>query len=385
MKLLLIAALVAGCVDTDEVETETVARSAHAPFGYARVRADGSLLDRMDIMSGTDAVSVQHASTGVYTVIFPGFVSSSLDGGGGHADVTAEGTDNNRCWISSWFIAFGQMSVAVHCGRPDGNAANTAFTVAAYQRTMPSVPDANAPTTSAYAWVTGNGEVSPFYDFNSTGYHNTVRRQGPGNYLVFVPVKNWNHPTSVVVTPYAASDPGSVCSSASYGASPIPPGLQGVTISVLCSDRFGNPLDSAFSVAASTQGVIDAQQGAYGLVWWYGPWPDPDYSFTFGYHGTCSPTSMSMTRSGALATLAIDGDFGSLDGNPFRTPMLVTPYWGATPGYCKVESITDSGAVPSAHSQTNIRCYTANGALVATPYFFFAQVTSDAAAPGYCR
>jgi len=343
------------------VSAEEQALFAYYPMGFARVTAAGAVATQVNTAGGP--VTVSH-STGSYTVTFAGLgVPVSADASGGHIQIAAEGTSNVRC-RTLWWSGSPNLSASVQCNAPDGTLADSAFTVLFFRYAMPA-PNP-WPTSAAYAWVTAAGGVPAAYDYNSSGTHNTVTKGGTGSYTVWISNASAIN-ASMMVTSYGGAA-GTVCSVASWGA--------GAT-SIECRDRLGNLVDSAFAFSYSTTGPTMEQQGAH--AWFDGAAVHGTYSAALGKVIGCSAANVSGSLGpGSLATIVVSGELGSWDASPFLRASLVSKYGSA--GYCKVESLTSvEGA--SSTATTTVRCYSATGAVIATPKFTFTHVTSDASGP----
>ncbi len=347
------------------VAPATVEQAAfsYSPMGFARVSATGGIVTQFNSTGG--AVTVARFSGG-YIVTFAGL--GATEGGtssGGHIQVAAEGPGNVRCRSTGWGNA-PNLNASVQCNAADGSLADSAFAIQFFRNAMPS-PN-SLPTTSAYTWVPDTGGVLSSYDYNSSGRHNTATKTGTGKYTVGI-----THATSVnasmMVTSYGtgASTAGTVCSVVYWGAG---------TAAIECRDRLGNLVDSAFNFSYSVTGPPRDQQGAH--AWFNGSAAHATYSSALGKVSLCSPASVTGSRSGSLATIVVSGELGSWDSSPFRRASFVNKY--GTAGYCKVESLS-SVEGPSSSATTTVRCYSATGAMLATPVFTFTHVTSDAAGP----
>jgi len=335
---------------------------AYSPMGFARITAAGGVA--VSFNSSAGATTVSH-TTGSYGVTFAGLGAAGFaDATGGDVQLTAEGTGNVKCHTTSWGGS-PNLLVNVQCTQPNGTPADSAFAVQFFRYAMPS-PNA-FPTRAAYAWVQSTGAVSAFYDFNSSGTHNTVTRSSAGLYTVHIPGATAVN-ASMMVTPYGGPAGGAACSIAFWS---------GGTADVQCRNLNNVLVDSAFSFSYSTSGPSSEQQGAH--AWFNGTAADPTYSAALGKIEGCSPASVTASRSGSLVTVVVSGDLGSWDGGAFLRASLSSAY--GNPGYCKVESLTASGTAPSSTATTTLRCYDATGAVIAAPTLTFTHVTSDAAGP----
>lgn len=342
---------------------------AYRPMGFARVTAAGGVAVAFDSASASATpVTVSHtAGSGTYAVTFASLAAPSplTDATGGNVQVTAEGTSNVRCRIGSWGGTPG-LSATVLCSRPDGAAAESAFAVLFYRNAMPAVSSASG---AAYTWVDASGTIWPEWDYNASGTHNTISGSA-GRYTLTIPGSTAIN-ASMMVTSYGGSGAGAVCSILGWGG-----GASSVAVDIECRNAANQQVASAFSFSYATTGPTLDQQGAH--AWFDGSIANPTWSDALGRVIGCS--SASVTGSpGAQVTLTVSGDLGSWDASPFLRASFASKY--GTAGYCKVESLTASGAPPSSTAVTKLRCYDATGALVASPRMTFTHVTSDAAGP----
>jgi len=358
---------VAGCSVESEGEESATGSGAEAisfaPMGFARITAAGGVVTQFNGSSATSP-TVAHPSAGRYSVSFP-----ALGGAGGHVQVVAEGANNYRCRVENWNSAVGGAEkVNVRCHRPDGTAVDAAFAVLFYRQTKPSTPLSFA-TRGAYLWVNSAGGVDPNYDYNSSGYTNTVAKTGTGSYTVTITNARYAN-AGMMVTAYGTTG-AQFCSIGSWSAG------TNLTAYVRCWNASGALADSAFTFAYGTNGPTLDQQG--GHAWFDGSGTPAAYASGLGKIQGCSVANVSGSRSGSLATVVVQGDLGSWDANPFRRASFVTAYGGAS--YCKPESLSASGVAPSSTGSTTVRCYDAAGAILATPVFTLTHVTSDASGP----
>ena len=349
---------------------EDVAYSfAYTPMGFARVamgpNGNAILLVKFNSAHGGTAAVTTAGTGGNYTVTFNELgVATGLAGDGGNVQITAEGVSAVRCRTISWGGA-PDLVVNLQCNAPDGSLAATPFAVGFYRRTMPA--PTGFPASNAYAWVTASGTAPSSYNYNSSGVANTVTITPPGKYLVTIPNASAIN-ASMMVTPYGGALAGNVCSIVNWGAG---------FANVECRDRTGALVNSAFSFSYATTGPAPSQQG--GHAWFDGTSANPTYSNALGKIEGCSPAGVSGSRVGSLATIVVGGDLGPWDASPFVRASFANSYGAA--GYCKVESLTAGGAPPMSVGTTTVRCYSATGAVMATPRFTFTHETSDAAGP----
>jgi hypothetical protein len=357
-----VASLVGCAVEPgSERESETSQDSlAYHPMGFARVTAGGGLVAQFTSTGG--AVTVSHGATGVYGVTFPGLGDPVS---GGNVQIAAEGTGTARCRVSSWGGS-PNLTASVRCTSPTGTLTDTPFAALFHRYTMPA-PN-SWPINAAYAYVTSSGSISSTWDYNSSGTHNTATKTGAGAYTVNLAGATVPQNASMMVTSYGGIDPGALCSISSWG---------GNHVYVSCVSSTGAAVDSAFSFSYATSGPTLDQQG--GHAWFDGATTPAGYRAALGKVSWCSPASVTGSRAGALATVTVSGDLGPWDGDVFRRASFVTNYGSA--GYCKVESLSATGAAPASNGITTVRCYTPAGAPIAVPRFTLTHVTSDATGP----
>lgn len=341
-------------------DTEQAAYSYY-PMGFARIGAAGGVGASFNSAGG--AVTATRSSAGTYAVIFNGLGGLiTADALGGNIQVSAEGTSNARCKGTGWYGS-PNLVATVRCSAPDGTDADSPFSFLFHRYAMPA-PNA-FPTTAAYTYVTAGGTLSPAYDYNSSGTHNTVAVVAPGIYAITIPNATAVN-ASMMVTPYGGVA-GNTCSVSGWSA-----GL----VTIDCRDRFDASAPSAFTFSYSVSGPTRDQQG--GHAWFNGTVAHPTYSGALGKVSWCSPASITGSRTGSLTTITLSGDLGSWSADPFRRASFVSRF--GTGGYCKVESITNVEGSPST-STSRVRCYSPTGAVIAAPLFTFTQVTSDATGP----
>jgi hypothetical protein len=371
--------LLGGCVappddragDPPELETSTAtaASFSYFPMGFTHVTAGGGTGPTFNSTGG--GVTVTHSPPGNYQVTFAGLGAPSLtDATGGNVQVTAEGTTNVRCRIVRW-NGSPDVTATVQCAQPNGTLADSGFVVLFFRYAMPA-PN-TFPINMAYSWVTAAGAVSPLWDYNATGSHNTVTRTPPGRYALHIPNMTAANASMMVSTYGSDGGAGAVCSVVSWGAGPV--GGAGV-VNIQCRNVNNVLVDNAFSFSYSTSGPTLDQQGAH--AWFDGSSASPSYSEVLGKIESCSAASVTGS-GGPVVTITVSGDLGSWDASPFLRASFSSGYGVA--GYCNVESLTTVGVAPSSTSTTKLRCYDPTGAVVAVPQLTFTHVTSDAAGP----
>jgi hypothetical protein len=371
MVLLCTIATSGACIDVaDEDEpaiaSEEQAASSYQPMGFARATGAGGLVSSFNSSGGV--VTVTRADVGSYRVNFQALGTWNLgDSSLGNVQIVAEGTSNVRCQFKGT-SGTTDLTVTVHldCHSPDSSLADSAFAVLYYRYVMP--PPNSQSANHAYTLVDDTGIIpSPRFDYNSSGVHNSVTKTSVGRYTVNIPNALAIN-ASVMVTPAEFDQPGNVCSVASWSAG---------VIAVECRNPLGSLEDTTFTLSYSVSGPTIDQQGAH--AWFNGTSASPTYSAALGKVSYCSPASVTGTRSGSLATMTVFGDLGSWDAGPFVRASFVSKY--GTAGYCKVESLSSSGTAPSSTGTTTVRCYSATGAVIATPVFTFTHATNNASGP----
>jgi hypothetical protein len=361
-------------VDSGEAPAEpatgvvTANSFAYRPMGFARITAAGGVLTAFDSLSASPTpVSVTH-SPGAYAVTFASLAAPSplTDATGGNVQVTAEGTNNTRCRIINWG-GTPNLTVNVQCNLTDGTLADSPFAVLFYRNDMPA---SGGRATAAYSWVTATGTIPSQWDYSDSGVHNTVTKTTGQYQLTLKNALPIN--ASMAVTPYGGSAPGAACSIVNWFASGID-----ILVNIECRNTANQLADSAFSFSYASTGPTFDQQGAH--AWFNGSIASPSYSDALGKVISCSPASVTGSASSGVVTMTVSGDLGPWDASPFLRASLSSKY--GTAGYCKVESLTVTGAPPSTNADTKIHCYDATGASVASPRLTFTHVTSDAAGP----
>ena len=356
----------------DATGVATQASFAYWPMGFARITDSGGP-GGPGVSVGFDSLSALPVTVagggGSYTVTFPGLgVGGTADATGGNVQVTAEGTGNTRCRITSWLGA-PDLGVNVQCTTPAGALAASGFAVLFFRYTMPAAPT-TFPTTAAYLWRPVTGGPSLHYDYNSSGTHNTVTGSA-GSYTVTIPNATAGNASMMVTSYGGTAAAGPVCGITSWFNV-----TNGISAGVECRSAAGQLVESAFSFSYSTTGPALWQQGAH--AWFNGTTASPSFSAALGKVTGCSAASVTGSGSPAV-TMTVSGDLGSWDTSPFLRASLASRYGGA--GYCKVESLTASGAAPSSTATTVLRCYDATGAAITAPRLTFTHVTSDASGP----
>jgi hypothetical protein len=286
--------------------------------------------------SAGETNSVEYVSTGRYRVSFPGVYPST----GGNVQVTAYGTNSNRCKVGSWLQSGTGVSVEVRCHNAAGAAADSLFTASFLHRTGTST---TAP--SAYVWYSGTA-ASTTYTHNSAGLANEVEKTGTGEYKVTLnglgtaSLPRLGH---ALVTAYGTD--AKYCKVVSFVA-----GLEAEIVDVACFDSAGAAADSPFTVAFDTRFVPAAGDGGYV---WANQAASASYTPSASYQyveigGAPSTDSITATRSSAGSYALTFPGLTSLDPS-----LALAVAYGSTSEHCKVQS-WGLGIVA-------VRCYTAAG------------------------
>lgn len=362
-----------GCVLEDPASTRepvddiSAAASSYYPMGFARVAADGSVVEQFNSAPG--APTVTHTpGTGSYAVRFP-----ALAGGpnGGHVQITAEGAGNHRCRSMGWSADGAALRVTVQCNLPSGAAADTAFAVLYFRYQQPTAQTNFA--SAAYAWVIGGASPTApaTYNFNDSGRLNTVQSGGVGVYHVTIPKGVTSNASLMVTAVGGAGAP--FCSSGGWGVLG-----DAIVATVRCWDTSGAPAYGTFTLSYSVTGPALRQQGAHTLF--SAGVPSSTRTAAVGRILDCSPAGVDGLATGNLATVVVQGEMGPGDASPFRRAAFVSGFGAFAPVSCKVESRAASSDGDFSTSTSTVRCYDGAGA-EAVPVFTFTEVTSDAAGP----
>ncbi|HEY2514951.1 MAG TPA: hypothetical protein VGI39_29000 [Polyangiaceae bacterium] len=124
--------------------------------------------------------TVQHRSTGVYDVTFPGIRDPH-----GSPEVTAYGWSNTYCKIGYWYTDGSNVIVRVGCFAPQGAAADSLFTINFSNGAM-SFGD---PGASFWANDTSSSSYTPstYYQVNTTGGVDDAGHYSTGDYFADFP------------------------------------------------------------------------------------------------------------------------------------------------------------------------------------------------------
>ncbi len=221
----------------------------------------------------------------------------------------------------AWMCGIGLVGA---CAAAPGGSADPATAVA--------TSDSLAYRPMGFARITDTGAVAIAFDSASTSPAPVTVSHSTGNYSVAfagLAAASLTDATGGDVQLTAEGTSNVRCRVLSWGGSPD------LTVSVQCNQPGGALADSGFTVL--------------------------------------------FYRDTMPVTVTVSGDLGPWDTSPFLRASLASKYGAA--GYCKVESLTASGAAPSSTATTRLRCYDATGAVVPSPQLTFTHVTSDASGP----
>ncbi len=292
---------------------------------------------------------ITQLATGQYRVDFAS-VSGYVNG---NAQVTAYGSNGERCKVLRWGTSGTTLQVFVNCFAATGAAVNAMFTASFQYRTGNIGPDtayawANNPSSSSYT-------LSTTYQWNSTGGAMSVTHTpGTGSYQVTLGGQNLSAGT-VEVTAYGSGN--GYCKAGGWGS----------TVDVECfNGSNGAPAESAFDIVFSTKSPNAL--ATYTYLWADQPTAASYNPSTFYEHGQrdvsyCTPTTpadATITRSGAGNYSVLLPGMGA---SPAETNVKVTGY-ASSSDTCEIVNWFPSGA----DAYVNVRCYSANGTLVDAYY-----------------
>jgi hypothetical protein len=324
--------------DAGFVRVTTTSGSSNATSTYS-----------MNTTGGTNVVT--WLGTGSARVDFPGLGKV----GGGHVQVSAFGTGNERCKVSSWGQSGTKLQAFVKCYTSAGVLKSTQFAVSYLRRA--GTPGAEG----AYVWAdqpTASAYTPPtIRQWNSTGKLNTIQRTGVGIYAVAFPGQTFTGGT-VEVTAYGGAS--EYCKVENWFAD-----IAQQNVNVRCFTTSGNPVDSRFT-AKYTRG-------------------SPTLASSFGFAWADQPTSSSYQPSSTYQFVSVASECGQLTrgpvtitrnstgrytvtftglpaSSPLRSHVKVTAY-GPGSESCKVRSWTGAS-----NSSAEVACYDGSGAAVDARY-----------------
>lgn len=183
--------------------------------------------------------TITRSSTGIYQVKFP-----SIGGAGGTAKVTAYGSGNESCKITSWSSFGTDVNLNVACQTPAGTLADAYFTATWHDTIGVLGTLTDSATERGFVWADQQSSASytpsTYYQYNSDGLTNTITRSAVGTYQVTLPGLGTTrgHPE---VTAYGPSVSTTRCKIQNWGSS-----SGNEFVNVLCFDATGAPADSRY-------------------------------------------------------------------------------------------------------------------------------------------
>jgi hypothetical protein len=201
-------------VDTQFTESYTNLRSTSTRYPLAYLWADqptsASYVPFAGYQSNPSGAlnRITRASVGSYTAFLPNLgMGPNLGVGAGHVEVTAYGSDAERCKVVSWGPSGSDQAVRVKCFTVGGQPVDTQFTLT--YASGDSILDLGSTYNAAYGWANNPTSASytliqPYtYNTNMNLYPpsaSTARRLGVGDYATNYPVGLQNG--NVQVTAY---------------------------------------------------------------------------------------------------------------------------------------------------------------------------------------
>lgn len=201
-------------------------------FAYAD-NATASAVPAQARASRGKGVRVTRSGTGAYTVTFDGLVRGGTDTQE-QTMVTAVGDGAERCTIGGW--DYSVFSVDVRCYNSAGALADSRFSILVIEKGRPgkklAFAWANDPASASYTPSLG-------YSVNDGGGAITITHATTGNYLVTFTglARTVGATETVLIAAYGSS---AMCRIGSWSA--------GFSVSAVCYDTAGNPVDSRFDI-----------------------------------------------------------------------------------------------------------------------------------------
>lgn len=313
------------------------------------------------VSTGSRAV-ITRLSTGRYRVDYPK-VGKEI---GGNVQVTAYGSDPNRCKVESWLSSGETLQVTVRCSTPAGALADGLFTTS-YKRLPSPTGVKGGYLYSNRIDAAGAYTPDPWYQWNSAGKTNRVIRRDVGRYDVDFPGVSISGGT-VRLTAFGPNN--DYCTIGAWSSS---------RVQVNCFAPNGAAKDSAFSVAF-TDGAFT---GSYGYAWANAP-TTARYAPSSSYQkaqivGLSTPVAASVmvNRNGT-------GDYlVEIPGvAPFASNVSVSAY--ASNNSCKVAGWGAGASVgpnlTDRRENVSVRCFNASGA-PADSLFAITYMTNELVIP----
>ncbi|HLK39035.1 MAG TPA: hypothetical protein VKU41_19875 [Polyangiaceae bacterium] len=359
---LLLGTLAIGCsvrADRGSATDSKVGTISQALFetgaAFAWVQANGTIIPNYSYTDSESAFSnAWNPNPGWYFVTVP---NAFVSGDPGNVQVVAYGSDNDRCNVVNWSPSGSDMSVEVHCFTPSGTSTNSAF-VMHYIRSpgFDAYLMADQPSASSYYPASG-------YSYNiaatNTLKGNSITRQGPGAYSVYLPYTGSSGGT-VLIT--AVGTTTNYCKAFNW----YPSGTYDEYVNVRCFNSAGAPADTVFSLYYSWGVTWDGNRGAW--TWANDPtsaYYTPASSWTYDSGTSCAtgdPNSSQSCGGSRGTTPAYRYGTGTyflhhslMD--PVNSAVHITSY-GADSNYCKIRDWVSDGDGVGVWSL----CFNASGA-----------------------
>jgi hypothetical protein len=377
VKLVVVGAAALACsaeAGEDPVATDTTTEALTDGEAYAWLWASQTTgaydaTSRYSYNSSGGTNRVVNTSTGSYRVDFPG-----LGARGGHVQVTAYGSNNVRCKVSSWMPssilirgvpvpAGDDLHAYVRCHTPTGDLANSQFVIW-YQKGQWLAP------YSAYVWASqptkAEYTATDAYSWNSKGGVNIIEREGVGKYSVVMGGFDdmVNTAGNVLVTAYGSGSEH--CKVKQWDREGF-----AIVSSVACFDTSGAAVDTMFALSFAWHLPSDGVGlGGYVLA-------DNE---TAAEYEPAEFYSENIPPLYPPSPWSVDPQAGRYDKGvyyvhyPFMpgydtATALVTAH-GSSSNYCKVQSWGDHAgdADLGRGTRVNVRCFDAAGNLKDTEF-----------------
>jgi hypothetical protein len=327
-------------------EPTAMAQAALTSGAAAFVIFDGEGVDESYNSTGgsVSVVSLPYPKVGQYQVSFN---SLGSNGNFGDVQVTAFGSNGERCNVVSWVPSGTALVASVNCFGPTGAALDSGFMASYVRRT-----DAPGPE-GAYLWASlpssASYQVTGGFAWNSTnGAISIVHTPGSGLYSVNLAGQNLSGGT-VQVTAYGAGN--AYCKVENWG---------GTNVNVACfNGSNGQPVESKFDLVYDTKSPNNTPSYTYA---WANQPTSNSYSPLATYeHGSlnseCGPITEPNVTITRLATGLYFIDF------PGMASIAATPLFVKVTGYgggsdtCEVADV----GVNDADGEAWVNCFSANG------------------------
>jgi len=324
--------------------------------------------------------------TGRYEVRIP---RNGLDYGG-NVHVTAYGTDNTYCKVEDWYLpssSSNQEYIEVRCFDANGTPKDSRFT-AFYLDDNRGCTDttyalADRPTTAvyepAYPYSYAALDRTLQAGYSGLSYDFEVRRNYPGRYTTYMPVRRPEQPSSTLAQgiPFATavgtdSTRCGVANGSVLGFTGPPPLIHEDNDGVVCSDATGATRDTQFNILDIYEGVpgwLPSGDNAGAAVHVRDAW-SPVVELSINTSGE----SNSVSR---VSTGVYDVNFAGV--NAGKGTVIVSAnhhslYSADETNYCKVEWWWPWGD----DVLTRVRCYDEDGNLASHAGFSAAYITNGA-------